>query len=782
MPDNNDSTLKLPDGRDYSRLTFEQVLVALTGLGNDLRAPLSPTDSNKDAGSFLAHIESDKDWPTATFGNYSAFQKFFYGANINTPAFTTWTKALDEIDALIPQLAQGKLGAMDTSQVWEVKALVDQYTSWLDQNEKTLQSWINALDSQDAAFRGRAAFAIQQNLERIRHVMHDVHGQITQRTPADTSAMLALIAEWLYYVASSLAQLWYDHRNDLYNAVTDATQYISDSIHRYIWGMGLIAGTPQYVLNHYIGNQAGGEDYINKTLAGFDSTINGHEGGAWVDHLETDQFTGATHVGKVLGPGGYFNFDDMGKAPTPPPGFPPIKGDLRSKATWDDFNAKIRDFAIMRLKSLDTKARDLLNQLEAVYEQARGPLAKVDDIKPPTLGSPPPSGGGSAGGNPPPLLPPPGGSGGDYHAPPGGDGGDFGPPPDGSDHYNPFNPQGGDGGDFGPPPNGSDSYNPFNPQGGDGSGNDNPANAPGGPGNNFLAVPPGGSDAGPLPYPPGGFTPSLSPNGTLGTNNKYSGYEPPPTGENLFVPPPGGKSGGNTTPEGWVPPPPGAAPELPSLTHNGLSIPPGGAAGAPGPGGAAGGAGGFAGGAAGGFGGAPGAGGAAGGFGGAPGAGEAATSGGALGGSGEGWADWSGDLGSGGGHEGLTSGLNQAGGASVMPPMIPPMMGGMGGMGAMGGMGGAAKERERERQTWLSEDEKVWGIENAVGNGVIGRPDGEPVTDEPLAPQHVHVRAASRRKAPEKRAEATATKEGTGATEVAEATGGTASAEASGSA
>jgi len=61
--------------------------------------------------------------------------------------------------------------------------------------------------------------------------------------------------------------------------------------------------------------------------------------------------------------------------------------------------------------------------------------------------------------------------------------------------------------------------------------------------------------------------------------------------------------------------------------------------------------------------------------------------------------------------------------------MTPMSMGGMGGMPfmpPMGGMGGQGGEKkERERQTWLSEDEKVWGTDVTAGLGVIGRPEDD---------------------------------------------------------
>jgi hypothetical protein len=59
-------------------------------------------------------------------------------------------------------------------------------------------------------------------------------------------------------------------------------------------------------------------------------------------------------------------------------------------------------------------------------------------------------------------------------------------------------------------------------------------------------------------------------------------------------------------------------------------------------------------------------------------------------------------------------------------PFYPPMMGGgMGGMGGMGGTGGADGSGERERTTWLAEDEDVWGTEPDVGPQVLGRDFGD---------------------------------------------------------
>jgi hypothetical protein len=83
---------------------------------------------------------------------------------------------------------------------------------------------------------------------------------------------------------------------------------------------------------------------------------------------------------------------------------------------------------------------------------------------------------------------------------------------------------------------------------------------------------------------------------------------------------------------------------------------------------------------------------------------------------------------------------NQSGGV----PFYPPMMG--------GGQGGAGeKPQERERQTWLSEDEEIWGTSVGVGHGVIGRPDDEEFEAEEITlvgPVRGRRRAETRRPRP----------------------------------
>lgn len=124
-----------------------------------------------------------------------------------------------------------------------------------------------------------------------------------------------------------------------------------------------------------------------------------------------------------------------------------------------------------------------------------------------------------------------------------------------------------------------------------------------------------------------------------------------------------------------------------------------------------------------------------------PGGGGAAGGGGAGSGfGGEGWSDWSGqgpDTQDGGAPFGGTTSGQPHGGMPMMPPMMPPMNGGQG------------DSKERERQTWLSEDDKIWGTDSDAGVGIIGLPnDVSFESEEPLAPTHVHVSSAAPRGKP----------------------------------
>ena len=810
-------------GDDYSMVTYEQVLFTVTGKGFDLHAILKTVET-PDAGPLRMSIGGATPGSAQTDGqsggngySYHAWDKWYITVDWDKSASNNWNQAITDTDPLITQLATGRLVLLDVTKLQEAKPVVDQYVKWLDTNYNTLQQWVNKLTSDDSAFKGKAAHAIQEKLKSMAFVVKDLYEQIV--TDRNTSKSLQDTADAVNTFAKGMAQLWLDHVNNLRYLVNNLTVAVLNNVDAYIRGKGLVAGTPNYVLDHFVkDSRERAEAYIKSVIAGYSSSASTapkvtattdwtYYGG---NYYAAGTWSASTTVTEVP--------DAYTFTPGPlPEKFPELTGPLDSGATWNSFNAAVASYARTRLEPLDTEARKLIAALETAYARTKDPLEELDT---PT---PLPTGGGGGPevppynpfGNPNGNQPPPDGTGGGpdlndilnglFDDPPGG--GDSNGPPtnDITDLFN--DPPGGGGG-----PGGGDSNGPpandinslFNdPPAGTSESNGPPGGSdftgPGGP-NAFDSAnggPGGGNGAVPPPFiPPGPFSTSngapdgsrrlpgdqtqFDENGNPINSLEDDGWAPPdgdggplPSSTSNFNPAdlglgefPSGSSnlpdgsrdfttdssnsppGGSNNLPGFGDFPGGSSSNLPGGSSNlpgfgdlpgGSSNLPGGSSNLPGFGDLPGGSSNFPGGSSnvpgGEFSNLPGGGGAGGG---APGAGGfgGGMPGGGGGFGGEGWSDWSGQNPA---EETDKSGFTvsdptQRGG---MPPMMPPMM------PMNGGQGG---DKERERQTWLSEDDKIWGTDSLAGNGVIGLPNDRTLdADEPLAPTHVHVRTNSPR-------------------------------------
>ncbi|WP_460980234.1 hypothetical protein, partial [Schumannella luteola] len=131
--------------------------------------------------------------------------------------------------------------------------------------------------------------------------------------------------------------------------------------------------------------------------------------------------------------------------------------------------------------------------------------------------------------------------------------------------------------------------------------------------------------------------------------------------------------------------------------------------------------------------------------------------------------------GAGGGAGGGQDGAFAAGGGSGAGNGAGGAAGAAGGGANGGGMGGGgmpmmpmspnqgSKDRDRERNTWLAEDEEIWGTTNVDGNGVIGLAEER----EPVQPTHVPAGVAAGRvpEAARRQAESDAAKQAAAAQE-----------------
>jgi hypothetical protein len=721
--------LSIPDTDNWSEWTFEQALKALTGEGVDLHAPAKATWFNFNPSP------SEKDYIT-----YHAWGDYFYGVNLNQDAVNAWSTAVSTIDEMMPDVARGKRGSMDHQTLLDLEGAIRDFAGWSQAVSGGMNSWSSRLDSDDDSFRGKAAFLIYWRLKVNGDGLTDTYEQLTSRYTRPMADVIGDAATELANFNSTMSGHWTTAitlnmrdwiNNSIVTAINDVAGYIDDS--------GLQLGTPNYKLNAFGKDVDSGKAFIRTVLSSYP------------------------------------------------------KGDLTSAAGWQKIGDEIGTTTVGLLKSLlDTPAQTAIGALAPKYVLATSSLLEITDPPPETPprvdpgGNGPPDGGGSGDIPPPPggggsgdIPPPPdgsggGGGGGDIPPPDGSGGGDI-PPPDGA---------GGGGGSDIPPPGGSGSGDIPPPDGGagggDGLGLDGPPadGGAGGGGGGFVPgfVPPGGGVGGGGDGAGGGS--SVGPGGD-GSFNEPGG------GNGVITPPDGGGSGGSELPPGagnsrtTLPPGAdgggsgaggGASGGFGSDPGKGFGSGAGVGAGAGGGSGAGGGVGGGPGGLGDGFGGAGGGlGGAGGGLGGA-GGGLGGGLGGGVGGVGLGGGSGSGGLTGlptqlSGGSPGAGGAPGSSGGGEGGVPFFPPMMGGQG--------AGGDKPQERERQTWLSEDEEIWGTRVDVGSGVIGRLDEEEfdVEEVPLTGPTRRQRRADtpRRPRPAEQAEQ-AEREGTAAGEEASGT------------
>jgi hypothetical protein len=674
----------IPGNSDWSEWTFEQALAALTGEGADLHAAAGQTWLN-----FNSTPAAGDDVTYHAFGNY------YYGINYNTQAVQAWASTYDALNALMGGVAEGKRGDMDIQTLRDLEMAIRMMAVWSDGTAADLHSWSNAMDHDDSAFKGKAAFVIQWRLKANGDGLVDTYQQLTTRHGPAIADTIRDASNGLSTFNWAMAEAWSSVRN-LRETVASHLSYEVNNVVEYLKQRGIVVGEPNYYL----------------------------------DSLTTDR--AKTYIDQVLRE------------------YP--LGDLHNADAWAAISKKVSDDVTAILKGwLDPVAQHGMSILQPLYETATSALIQITappqeprpnpngpnkdgangqnkDLPPPAGGGggdlPPPGGGGGGGGD----LPPPGANGGgNADAPPpsggggGGGGGDLPPPGSGGggggDANVPPPPGGGADGGAGGGPNDANSLLSNGANGGADAGGPG-LNPPGGDGHIGLNGPHGADSGSPADgglnsgFPPGFVPPPPTANGGVNKDSAGPGadgaFEESEGNKGVVGPPnsQGGPSSGSLphgTGRSNTVLPPGAdkswlQPGAPGFqtgdgssgahANNGFGVDPGKAA--------------FAGAGAG-----------TGGFGdgletGGGGPMTSQLSGGPAGQNGASGAPGDGSP-------------NQSGGV----PFFPPMMG-----GGQGGAGGD-KPQERERQTWLSEDEEIWGTSVEFRSGAIGRlDDGELELDE----------------------------------------------------
>ncbi|MER5389474.1 hypothetical protein [Saccharopolyspora sp. NPDC002686] len=534
-------------GDNTSSATFDQVLFTVTGEGADLHGIV---DSGADQAQGWFQESSVKPGSAQTDGqsagsgySYHAWDKWYLSVDRNPTLPGNWDKALAEIDALTDQLKAANIGLMNVNRLRDAKESVDHYVEWLSTNHDTLQQWANKLSSDDSAFKGKAAHAIQQSVNSLAETVESLREQIVEER--NTSEGLQRAAEAASNFGKGMATAWSEYSGALKNLATNTMNAVLNNVSAYVYGKGLVHGTPNYALDVLArSSRDKAETYIQNVMDGYRSDDNR---GPAVTQPSVQGAPGM--MWPVITPGSV-NADSVPFTPGKlPEGFPVIGGPLGSQTTWNDINAKISDYMRKKMEPLDEAARKRIDELRTGYENTKSSLEGLETPISQTGGGP---GGGPGGNFPPPNgginIPPPNG-GGDLNVPPPNGGGDLnGPPGNGGGDLN-LPPANGGGDLNGPPGNGGGDLN-LPPASGGGGVND-PANGGGNTPSTFGGgdLPPanGGSNlpgGGDAPAFGGGDNPALG-GGGLGDQPPGGIGDVPPAngGGGAPIVPPNGMTG-----------------------------------------------------------------------------------------------------------------------------------------------------------------------------------------------------------------------------------------------
>ncbi|MDN3358984.1 hypothetical protein [Actinomadura sp. DC4] len=657
MADDPAGVPSVPGNANWPEWTFEQALAAVTGEGADLHAAANAEWLQFNSGGSETGSVS-----------YHAFDHYYFAVDFNEDAINAWAAAVAGIDAMMNDVGRGRRGSMDLQSLRDLEMAIKMMAVWADGTAHGLHAWAGSVNTADSAIRGKAAFLVRWRLKANGDGLTDTHEQLTSRHGAPIADAVGAAGDALQAFNTSMVNAW-QSVSGLRDFVVERINAEVAAVMDWIHSSRIVKGDANYALDDY--DTAGAKTFIQ---------------------------------------------DAMSRYPL---------GDLSTAAGWSAINRRITADVTAKLKgSLDPPAQAAIARLQPAYQLAASALVAITPPPAETMPKPSPDTDGPDGKGPPDPdggadgkdLPDPnaGADGKDLPDPnAGADGKDLPDPHAGADGTGLPDPSGGADGEGLPDPSGDGLLDPgggpLDPSAGGGADLSNPGAGGGLPS-------PGDVGAGGADPAAGGLGGTVFPGLTApggGSGSDAGGTSTVgPGGDGAFVEP-GGPGDGRTFPvgDGDLDPSilsPGAGRSDTVLPPG--TLPPGGGAGDltfPGAGQGAGNGGGLsighgagaqagAGGLPGGFGGGPGGSGVGGGFAAVPGGGGNGmpTPAQAAGPAGPPGAASSGD-GSGG------------------VPFFPPMMGGAG--------AGGEKPQERQRQTWLAEDEEIWGTTVAVGSGVIGR-------------------------------------------------------------
>jgi len=245
--------VSIPDHENWPQWTYEQALAAVTGEGADMHTVAAgPWLSAGSGGNFVYH----------------AFDTDYISVTVNTEAVTTWQSANATNEAVAIDMANGRRGSMDRQTLEDATTAIQLFSTWAQGTGADLHAWASALDSDDSAFKGKAAYVIQFRLQQDGNGMQDIYEQVTTRHGQPIATAMGGAASELGNFGQTMATAWLSDNQNRMNLPVVLINEMLAGVRNHLYAYGLIKGQEEYTLGTYTDGEKA-KKYVNDSLAAY---------------------------------------------------------------------------------------------------------------------------------------------------------------------------------------------------------------------------------------------------------------------------------------------------------------------------------------------------------------------------------------------------------------------------------------------------------------------------------------------------------------------------------
>jgi len=245
MADPVDDQPAVPDSTNWSEWTFAQTLRAVTGDNVDLR-PLS------NAEWFIFNPAGVNQPGGMDEVGYQAFGIQYYGARINHTAIDAFEAAADRLDTITAELIEGRRGTADVHTLTRLHEHVLDLETFLDTSGGEFRRRAGQLESGRTDLAGTAAQLMHQTLDTYADLLELWADRLEVTPTLRLSTAVRHARDDLHTFGAESGSGWQAERQaGIRTRIRDAVAAETAAIRGHLISHGIVIGTPQFTFDQW---------------------------------------------------------------------------------------------------------------------------------------------------------------------------------------------------------------------------------------------------------------------------------------------------------------------------------------------------------------------------------------------------------------------------------------------------------------------------------------------------------------------------------------------------